>query len=716
MNADRAWTAAGFVAIGVLAAAAVLGDQPETDNSVDSLLGADATAAASYRAFRRTFGADELTLVSISGGPLPVLLEHVKRVHRIFEQHDELTLVVTASTAFPDAVSALADPELGGQASLPGARAALQGPLNSALGLLDLDGPRARLVAASEPGRAPTGLFDDLETARTEAEDAGLEFRLAGTAPLNAAIDRAGRRIETRALPGVVGLAALLLGLLIRRVRVTVILLAAIGLVIFGVDAIYAALGGTTNVLVVIHRPVALVLILASCVHLVESWRSRPGEPENAARIKGPAIRLALLTTATGFASLAVSPLPPIRNFGILSAVCLLVAMPIVLGGLPRVFGLARPPRGGEDLPTARLARAAARVGVRHRRLVLGLALAFVGGGVAAGVTVPVDTHAIHYFAPDSEIRRDHEAIQASGLGLQSLEVLLEFSKPWRPQPEPIESLDAFARAVVALEGVTTRFDPSVVLLEAGYRVAGRAVPPDPLTLDEVWTDDSPWKRATVAREARLLRAAFLIETLDADRMDALETRIVELAGEHLDLPADRVAVTGNYRLLLEAQRALLRTLLWSLALTAVVMQVVLALALRSVRLGFAAMLPNLVPVASIFIAMVALDIPLDVGTCMVASLSLAIAVDDTLHFCLAYLRQGLDRAARKTGRAILVTSVVMSVGFAVLIPSEFRPTSAFGLLSVIALGAALFGDLVVLPGLLKSLEARRGAPRPAGR
>jgi hypothetical protein len=715
VDGPRAWTAAGVAALGVLAAAAVLGDPPKTDNSVDSLLGADATRAASYRTFRRTFGADELTLVSLAGEPLPVLLEHVQRIHRLFEAHDELTLVVTASTAFPGAVAALSDPDLGGPDALPGARSALRGPLNSALGLLDLDVPRARLVAASEPGRPPTGLFEDLEVARAEAERAGLEVRVAGTAPLNAAIDRAGRRIESRALPGVVGLAALLLLALIRRIRVVVISLATIGLVIFGVDAIFAALGGTNNVLVVIHRPVALVLILASCVHLVESWRSQPGRPARAARVKGPAIRLALLTTATGFASLAVSPLPPIRNFGILSAVCLLVAVPIVLGALPRAFALARPPRSDADLPTARLAGGAARFGARHRRLVLALASVVVVGGGLAGVAVPVDTHAIHYFAPDSEIRRDHEAIEASGLGLQSLEVLLEFSEPWRPEPEPVEALDAFARDVVALEGVTTRFDPSLLLLEAGYRVAGRAVPPDPLTLDEVWTDDSPWKRATVARDGRLLRAAFLIETLDADRMDALETRIEALAARHLDLPADRVTVTGNYRLLLRAQRSLLQTLLWSLALTAVVMQVVLALALRSARLGFAVMLPNLVPVASIFIAMVALGIPLDVGTCMVASSSLAIAVDDTLHFCLAYRRQNLDRAAQRTGRAILVTSVVMSAGFAVLIPSEFRPTSAFGLLSVIGLGSAVLGDLVVLPGLLKALEVGRGAQQPRG-
>lgn len=716
MSGGRAWTSAGFATAAALVVAAVGGGQPETDNSVDSLLGADASTAASYRAFRRAFGADEITLVSISGGPLPVLLDHVQRVHRIFERREELTLVVTASTAFPGVVAALSDPELGGPDALPGARAALDGPLNRALGLLDLSGPRARLFAAQEPGRPPGELFDALQAARAEARAAGLSFRVAGTAPLNAAIDRAGRRIESRALPAVVGIAAILMLAAVRRVRVTALLLGTVGLVVFGVGGVYAAVGGASNVLVVIHRPVALVLIAASCIHLVEAWRAQPGDPAEAARTKGPAIRLALLTTAIGFGSLAVSPLPPIRDFGLLTAACLLTAIPVVLGCLPPLFARTRPPPPAEDSPTARLALAAARFGARHRGPVLASAAVVVVAGAAAGFSIPIDTHAIHYFGPDSEIRRDHEAIEASGLGLQSLEVLLEYPEPWRPEPASVEALQAFASAVVELDGVTTRFDPSLVLLEAGYRVSGRAVPPDPLTLDEVWTDGNPWKTATVAREGRLLRAAFLIETLDAERMDALEARIRQLAERHLGRGAPSVTVTGNYRLLLEAQRSLLRTLLWSLALTAVVMQIVLALALRSARLGLTAMLPNLVPVASIFIAMALLGIPLDVGTCMVASLSLGIAVDDTLHFSLAHRNHDLDYAAQKTGRAILLTSVIMSAGFAVLILSEFRPTSAFGLLSSVALMAALLGDLVVLPALLRSkatpAEARLGEER----
>jgi len=180
-----------------------------------------------------------------------------------------------------------------------------------------------------------------------------------------------------------------------------------------------------------------------------------------------------------------------------------------------------------------------------------------------------------------------------------------------------------------------------------------------------------------------------------------LEARIERLASQHLGLPAERVTVTGNYRLLLDAQRSLLRTLAWSLAITAVVMQIVLAFALGSVRIGVAAMLPNLLPVAATFLVMTITGTPLDLGTSMVASLALAIAVDDTLHFTLADSTRDPEAAARRSGRAILLTSWIMGLGFAVLVPSTFRPASAFGLLSATALATAVVGDLLVLPALL---------------
>ena len=172
-------------------------------------------------------------------------------------------------------------------------------------------------------------------------------------------------------------------------------------------------------------------------------------------------------------------------------------------------------------------------------------------------------------------------------------------------------------------------------------------------------------------------------------------------------LRADAV-VTGSYPLLLHTQRSLLTTLWGSLTLTALLMQLVLGLGLRSWRLALIGILPNVVPVAAVFVVLRALGIPLDVGTSMSATVALGIAVDDTLHMLSAGRREGLSEAAFGSGRAVVFSSVVIALGFASVLTSDFAPTRHFGLLCAVGVCAALLGDLLVLPAAWQVLA---GAP-----
>lgn len=106
--------------------------------------------------------------------------------------------------------------------------------------------------------------------------------------------------------------------------------------------------------------------------------------------------------------------------------------------------------------------------------------------------------------------------------------------------------------------------------------------------------------------------------------------------------------------------------------------------------------------------------LPLNSGPAMVASIALGIALNDTVHFLLHYRRsrqQGLatDEAVRQTfteiGRPIVLTSVVNCAGFSIFLLSDFRPLYHFGLLSSVAMSAALIGDLLLLPNLLRVFD-----------
>jgi predicted RND superfamily exporter protein len=145
----------------------------------------------------------------------------------------------------------------------------------------------------------------------------------------------------------------------------------------------------------------------------------------------------------------------------------------------------------------------------------------------------------------------------------------------------------------------------------------------------------------------------------------------------------------------------------------------------RSMRLTLIALLPNALPNLFVFGLMGLFGIPLNSGSAMVATIALGVALNDTVHFIMHYRHRRLEGESIETaltdtygeiGRPIVLTSVVMCLGFAMFLLSDFRPMYHFGLLGSIAMVAALAGDLVLLPNLLRLFDKERAVgSRPDG-
>ena len=131
---------------------------------------------------------------------------------------------------------------------------------------------------------------------------------------------------------------------------------------------------------------------------------------------------------------------------------------------------------------------------------------------------------------------------------------------------------------------------------------------------------------------------------------------------------------------------------------------------LRSLKLGILAMIPNLLPILFTMALMPILGIPLDAGTVMVAAIALGLVVDDTIHFLSRLkseaeradgVKSAIARAMNSTGRPIVFTSVVLSLGFLVLVLASFNPLVNLGILLFIVITLALVFDLIVLPAII---------------
>ncbi len=127
-------------------------------------------------------------------------------------------------------------------------------------------------------------------------------------------------------------------------------------------------------------------------------------------------------------------------------------------------------------------------------------------------------------------------------------------------------------------------------------------------------------------------------------------------------------------------------------------------------KLTVISIIPNLFPVVATFGVMGWFKIPLDVTTVMIASVTIGIAVDDTIHYLVWYRRNvlsGLDieasvvKTALDVGKPIALTSLVLCMGFLVLCLGSVIPMRLFGLLTCLSIFFAFIGDIILLPALL---------------
>jgi uncharacterized protein len=139
---------------------------------------------------------------------------------------------------------------------------------------------------------------------------------------------------------------------------------------------------------------------------------------------------------------------------------------------------------------------------------------------------------------------------------------------------------------------------------------------------------------------------------------------------------------------------------------------------LRSLRLGLVAMVPNLLPALMTLGAMGFLGIPLDLATVLIAGVALGISVNDTSHIMFRYRhelartpgdpRGALERMMLGAGRAVVMSSLILIAGFAVLLGASVKSVFYFGALTSMTVLAALVADLLITPALLVVVSPRR--------
>ncbi len=164
--------------------------------------------------------------------------------------------------------------------------------------------------------------------------------------------------------------------------------------------------------------------------------------------------------------------------------------------------------------------------------------------------------------------------------------------------------------------------------------------------------------------------------------------------------------------------QATISSLFRSYGLALALITPLMMLLIGSLRSGLVSMVPNLVPIAMVMALMTLTGIKLDMFTLMFACIAIGLAVDDTIHLIAGFRRyldqtgdpiRSVELTLRTTGRALLVTSVVLTAGFLVFRLSSMSNLRDFGLITAFAIAMAFVLDVLATPALLVLVTRGRG-------
>lgn len=581
---------------------------------------------------------------------------------------------------------------------------------------------------SSSSRRALAALLDAL--APHEAK--GFDFHLVG-GPVEFVV--AGDELErnmAQIVPFMVALIGLVLYFSFRSVAAVAVSLATTGVAVAWTFGLMGWLGWPQNSLTQALAPLLLVVGVCDAIHFVSRFVAQRDEVsiDDAIAIAGhevgPPCVMTTVTTAAGFASLTTSPLESIARFGVLASFGVVAALLLTFTVLPLL--IAHIPRGWLVAPSIALnwkggMQTLATFTREWRFAILSVAILTAALSLVGLRSLRIDASFEDLYGRDSQVVRWSETVARVLRQPDTLEIAIE------PNMEPAESLLPGLRAIEKIEASLRGLDGlgrSRSLLDP-MRHLNRIAHRDELDLGAADADEH------TASLKRLLRNA------DRDVIDLLrnpETGDLRISVEAAKLPQDRLRVvlaevqervttrlpsgwtttiTGPLAVVQVMIDEIRTTQLRSFGLATIIIFLVVAAFLRSVRDGCLAMVPTVLPILVTLGMMGVLGVPLDVGSAMVAAVVLGIAVDDAIHFLGAFRRNtnahrsnadAARGALAETGRAITGTSVALAIGFLLLTLSPWKSIASFGLVSAVAISAALVAALVVLPALLTTRDA----------
>ncbi len=564
------------------------------------------------------------------------------------------------------------------------------------------------------------------------SHEKGFHFYLAGMPVVRAEYARLISRDHLTFLPIIIPLTFIILFWIFRSPFQILVPPLAIGASVIWTIGIMSAMGESINIISNVIYILLFVIGIATSIHvlayfndqLVQGASKKDGIHATITHM-GRACFFTTFTTSIGFLSLIVTDIQIIRQFGLYSALGVMltfvgatVVIPLFLYFLPAEKKVVHHPRMKNFLSFL------ARINLKHPFLVLFLvALMFLAayGGIRYLV---IDTHMLEEIHDSNPVVIANHFVEKKLTGVLPLEILLrEKEKGLFLRPSEYIHLDKLEGMIARQDWIVSKVISMTDVLKVanmvinGYHPKFFRIPKNKeliatlYKLEDILSQEEKGVFRFTSENHSLFRISIRLKDKGTKAHFQLVSKIRQYFKNHPELSKKySIIFTGETHMAAIVIQRLIHSMLSSIFMAAGIIFVVMIFLFRSFKISILSVIPNVLPIVFTLGAMGLLGIILRTSTVVIFSISLGIAVDDTIHYLLRYrhfLKEGMDKekalktTLQTTGQAMIWTTLVLCSGLLVLTTSHFKATVDFGILGTVTLFSALIGDLILLPVLV---------------
>jgi predicted RND superfamily exporter protein len=553
----------------------------------------------------------------------------------------------------------------------------------------------------------------------------GYKFYIAGGPAITASLVTVSQRDAILLMPlAVVSVTALLfllfkdyMGILVPSVVIVFTFLITLSMQML--------LGYKLNNFTVNIPPFITAIAIADSLHLFLAWiyyKQKLANKEavyKALKTNLVPIAMTSFTTAIGFATLGISKIEPISTLGVAITSGALVAFVFSITIAPAILLMLK---DGYKTPKIRLLNLLNTKGygafiVKHDKKIV-ITFLIIFASIAIGLKdVKVDSNSIKYFKEDTVVRSGSDFIEKNLTGSMIYEVVIDSKqKEGVKKPEFLNSIIKFENELknnFSNITFTTSLKDIVVRMQEKLNPDAKHQLPDDnkliaqyLLLYSMSLPQGMELNDKIDTNERYLRLSINSKIQNTSKDIEMIEWIKNYWKQNSIYSAN---VQGQSSIFAYMQKDVTDTLINSITITLIIVAIAMFLFFKNLKMLWLFIVPNIAPILLVAGVMGHLGITIDIGVAISAAVILGIAVDDTIHFFSKYFdaiktksfEDSIDYIISHSGNAMIITTLILSITFAIFTISSFIPNINFAIVTVTALNLALLFDLVLLTALL---------------